>query len=106
MNALSIQPTDVIRALQSQHVPRVIWVVNLLLVICLVASSSLVAQTKMKSTFIKFQTEAGKLFVIMQSNHFTGIIEWTRKFGATMAKSKAIFQELLDSLEIFVVEMP
>lgn len=33
MNALSIQPTDVIRALQSQHVPRVIWVVNLLLVI-------------------------------------------------------------------------
>lgn len=33
MNALSIQPTDVIRVLQSRHVPQVIWVVNILLVI-------------------------------------------------------------------------
>lgn len=33
MNALSIQPNDVIRVLQHRHVPRVIQVVNLLLVI-------------------------------------------------------------------------
>ena len=33
MNALSIQPTDVIRVLQSRHVPQVIRVVNFLLVI-------------------------------------------------------------------------